>query len=295
MRRRGLALVVWVAAAGCDDSPLFPDMAASDAAPSSPADASKPPTTPPDATLPNRHLVWNDEFDGAAGQPPDQSKWSFDVGGSGWGNQQLEYDTDRPQNVALDGAGHLAITAREEWYQGKNYTSGRINSMPHFSHAFGRFEARMQLPTGQGLWPAFWLLGNDYPTAGWPTCGEIDIMENRGQEPNTVHGTVHGPGYSAGQSISAAHNVPGAPLSAGFHVYAIEWVANRIVFSVDDFNYATITPGQIPPGKQWVFDHPFAVILDVAVGGNFVGDPSPSTPFPQTLLVDYVRVYEAIP
>ena len=298
MRRRLLALAL--VAVGCDAGPLFPDLGAPppapDAAAPSPADAAAPaPAPPPDAALPGRRLVWDDEFDGAAGQPPDPSRWSFDVGGDGWGNQQLEYTTARPENVALDGQGHLAIVARAEPYQGRSYTSGRINTLTHFTHAFGRFEARMKLPTGQGLWPAFWLLGNDYGTAGWPGCGEIDIIENKGQEPNLVHGTVHGPGYSGGHGITAAHAVPGAPLSADFHVYAVEWIANRIVFSVDDVAYFTLTPAQLPSGTRWVFDHPFGVILDLAVGGTFVGAPDGTATFPQTLLVDYVRVYEAAP
>jgi beta-glucanase (GH16 family) len=287
----GFVLAIALAATGCDTGPLYPDMI--------PDDGTRPPTdgNPPplDASLPARQLVWSDEFDGAAGDPPDPSKWSFDVGGGGWGNQQLEFDTDRPQNVALDGAGHLAITARAEEYGGRHYTSGRINSTSHFSRAFGRFEARMQLTTGQGLWPAFWLLGNNFSTVGWPACGEIDIIENKGQEPHIVHGTVHGPGYSGGGGISAAHTVPGAPLSADFHIYAIEWFANLIVFSVDGTTYFTLTPQQLPAGTQWVFDHPFGVLLDVAVGGNFVGSPDGTTLFPQTLLVDYVRVYEPQP
>jgi len=297
----GFALAVTMAA-GCDTSPLFADMLGGDGDLSSTPAADLavplgdgPPPPPPDAQLPGRTLLWNDEFEGAAGAAPDQSKWSFDVGGSGWGNNELEYSTARPQNVALDGAGHLAITALSEPYMGKAYTSGRINSLAHFTHAFGRFEARMQLPAGQGIWPAFWLLGNDVGTVGWPQCGEIDIIENKGQEPNTVHGTVHGPGYSGGDGISMYRNVPGAPLSAGFHVYAVEWLANNIVFSVDGVSYFMVTPGQLPAGTKWVFDHPFGVILDLAVGGNFVGSPDSSTMFPQTLVVDYVRVYEAQP
>jgi beta-glucanase (GH16 family) len=294
-----VAIALTASAAGCDTSPLFADLgddlspAPSDDIGDLGAGLDAPP--PPDATLPGRTLVWNDEFEGAAGQAPDQSKWSFDVGGGGWGNQELEYSTARPENVALDGAGHLAITARAEAYMGKEYTSGRINSLAHFTRAFGRFEARMQLPAGQGMWPAFWLLGNNASSVGWPACGEIDIIENKGQEPNTVHGTVHGPGYSGGSGISSSRIVAGAPLSAGFHVYAVEWFANLIVFSVDGNSYFTVTPQQLPAGTQWVFDHPFGVILDLAVGGNYVGSPDATTPFPQTLLVDYVRVYEPQP
>jgi beta-glucanase (GH16 family) len=284
---------------GCDTSPLYPDMIGGDLPPQPIDDLGvgldPPAPIPPDASLPGRTLAWSDEFEGAAGQAPDASKWSFDVGGSGWGNQELEYTTARAQNVALDGAGHLAITARAEAYMGMSYTSGRINTLAHFTRAFGRFEARMQLSSGQGLWPAFWLLGNNVSSVGWPACGEIDIIENKGQEPNIVHGTVHGPGYSGGNGITAARTVPGAPLSAGFHVYAVEWFANLIVFSVDGNTYFTLTPQQLPAGTQWVFDHPFGIILDLAVGGNFVGSPDGTTTFPQTLLVDYVRVYEPQP
>jgi beta-glucanase (GH16 family) len=299
--RRGLVLSVLVAAvAGCDTSPLYPDMLADDLAPPSIGDlggaaADMPAPEPPDAALPGRTLVWSDEFDGAGGAAPDASKWSFDVGGSGWGNGELEYSTARPENVALDGAGHLAITARAEGYMGKSYTSGRINTLAHFTRAYGRFEARMQLPAGQGMWPAFWLLGGNVSTVGWPACGEIDIIENKGQEPNTVHGTVHGPGYSGGNGISAMRVVSGAPLSAGFHTYAVEWFANLIVFSVDGNSYFTMTPQQLPANTQWVFDHPYGIILDLAVGGAYVGDPDGTTKFPQTLLVDYVRVYEPQP
>lgn len=295
-----VAALVLGAVAGCDTSPLYPDADApppDDLAVAASADdaAVADSAPPPDASLPGRTLVWSDEFEGAAGQPPDATRWSFDVGGDGWGNQQLEYTTARPQNVALDGAGHLAITARAEAYQGKSFTSGRINSLSHFTHAFGRFEARMRLPAGQGMWPAFWLLGNNQPAVGWPGCGEIDIIENRGQEPNTVHGTVHGPGYSGGNGITQMRTVPGAPLSAGFHIYAIEWQANRVEFFVDGTSYFVLTPQQLPANTQWVFDHPFGVILDLAVGGTFVGAPDGSTVFPQTLLVDYVRVWSPAP
>jgi beta-glucanase (GH16 family) len=286
-----------LAGAGCDRSPLFPDMGGQ-APPPPPmpkdASASMIENTPPDAALPGRTLVWRDEFDGAAGSPPDPGKWDFDVGGSGWGNQQLEYDTDRTSNVSLDGNGHLVITARAEPYLGKSYTSGRIETLAHFVQQYGRFEARMQVPRGQGMWPAFWLLGANHASVGWPQCGEIDVVETKGQEPNLVHGTIHGPGYSGAHGITAQQIVPGAPLADGFHVYAIEWLAGHIVFSVDGATYFSITPAQIPPGTQWVFDAPFGVILDLAVGGNFVGSPDGTTPFPQSLIVDYVRVYEAL-
>jgi beta-glucanase (GH16 family) len=308
----GFGVAVVLAASGCDTGPLYPDMMAMEthdlAPPTTPADLDPPPPPPPDlasltdqampspdAALPGRVLVWHDEFDGAQGQAPDPNNWTFDTGCSGWGNQQLECTTNRPQNVSLDGNGHLAITAIAESYMNHNYTSGRIETLPHFTHAFGRFEARMQMPSGQGLWPAFWLLGDNVGSAGWPGCGEIDIVESKGQEPNTVHGTVHGPGYSGANGITSAQTAPGLPLSADFHTYAVEWIANQIVFSVDNVTYFKVTPASLPPNTQWVFAHPFGVLLDVAVGGTFVGSPDSSTTFPQTMLVDYVRVYEPLP
>lgn len=235
-------------------------------------------------------LIWEDDFDGPAGQLPDPTKWTFDVG-TGWGNNQLEYDTDRPENVSLDGNGHLAITAREEAYEGAAYTSGRINTQGRFSRARGRFEARIRLPVGQGIWPAFWLLGDNFETVGWPACGEIDIMEYRGQEPNVVHGSLHGPGYSGGGAVTGRFILPGDGFDAGFHTFAIEWDDDSIAWFVDGQIYQRRTPDDLPSGARWVFDHPFFILLNVAVGGQFVGDPDATTQFPQTMLVDWVRVY----
>jgi beta-glucanase (GH16 family) len=235
-------------------------------------------------------LVWSDEFDGAEGQSPDSTKWVFDIG-TDWGNNQLEYDTDRPENVSLDGDGNLAIVAREESYLGSDYTSGRIKTQYRFARTRGRFEARIKLPVGQGIWPAFWLLGTDIGTVGWPECGEIDIMEYRGQLPNVVTGALHGPGYSGGGAIGGSYTLPGGSFNDDFHVFAVDWNANSITWSVDDQEYLTLTPSDLPSGADWVFDHDFFIILNVAVGGNYVGPPDASTTFPQTMLVDYVRVY----
>jgi len=243
-----------------------------------------------DPTAPKWKLAWSDDFDGPAGQLPDAGHWAFDIG-TDWGNGQLEYDTSRPENVSLDGAGRLAITARLESYLGRSYTSARIKTAGLFSQNGGRFEARMRLPSGQGMWPAFWMLGANYATMPWPACGEIDIMENRGQEPTLVHGSLHGPGYSGGRAITHAFTVPGAPVDAEFHVYAVEWSSSKVTWSVDDLEYATTTAGDLPGGAAWVFDHPFFIILNLAVGGNYVGPPGPGTTFPQQLLVDYVRAY----
>ena len=242
-------------------------------------------------------LVWSDEFGGAAGTPIDSTKWKHDVGGSGWGNNQLEYDTSRTSNSSHDGNGNLMITARRETYTGpdgvtRSYTSARINTAGKFEHAYGRFEARMRLPVGRGIWPAFWMLGNDIGTAGWPTCGEIDIMENVGHEPGTNHGSLHGPGYSGATPMTASYTLPGgARFTDAFHTFAIEWEPTAIRWYVDGNLYQTRTPSSLPAGTRWVFDHPFFIILNVAVGGNWPGSPDASTVFPQTLWVDYVRVY----
>ncbi len=244
-------------------------------------------------TLPQRNwqLVWSDEFDGAAGTTPDPTKWTFDIGtgDNGWGNQELQYYTNRPENVALDGAGNLVITARRETYAGSPFTSARIKTQNLFSQAYGRFEARLKTPYGPGLWPAFWLLGADIETVSWPFCGEIDIMELRGQEPNIINGTVHGPGYSGGASITQSFAFQNDRFDADFHVFAIEWGEDYIDFFVDDTLYNRLTPSDLT--GAWVFDDPFFMILNVAVGGNYVGFPTSQTPFPQQMTVDYVRVY----
>jgi beta-glucanase (GH16 family) len=236
-------------------------------------------------------LLWQDEFDGTAGELPDPSRWTFDVGGDGWGNNQLEFNTDRPENVSMDGEGHLAITARKESYGGNNYTSGRITTSGHFARNHGRFEARIRLPVGQGIWPAFWLLGADFDAIGWPACGEIDIMENRGQEPSIVTGAIHGPGYSGGGALGGRFTLDGAEFHNDFHVFGIEWDEDGIMWTVDGEPYMMLGPSDLPTGSRWVFDHPFFIILNVAVGGNYVGPPNVETSFPQTMLVDWVRVY----
>jgi beta-glucanase (GH16 family) len=238
-------------------------------------------------------IIWEDQFDGPAGQLPDSTKWQFDVG-TGWGNAQLEYDTDRAVNVSLDGNGNLAIRALEEQYLGSAYTSGRINTAGTFERARGRFEARVKLPVGQGIWPAFWLLGGNFDAVGWPACGEIDILEYRGQEPNIVHGSIHGPGYSGGGAVTGRFDL-GAAFDDDFHVFAVDWDSDRITWIVDDTRYQTMTPNDLPPNSRWVFDHPFFIILNVAVGGHFVGPPNDETTFPQTMLVDWVRVYGTEP
>ena len=240
-------------------------------------------------------LAWSDEFNGADGSLPDASKWSIETGGKGWGNQELEYYTGRTKNIYVE-HGHLVITARREDYTGKDgvsrhFTSARIKTQGKFAQAYGRFEARIRIPYGQGIWPAFWMLGSNVDQVGWPSCGEIDIMENIGREPSTVHGTIHGPGYSGNKGIGAPFVLPGIRFAEQYHEFAVEWEPKVIRFYVDQHLYATRTPEERPKGTAWVFNQPFFLILNVAVGGDWPGNPDPSTTFPQRMLVDYVRVY----
>jgi beta-glucanase (GH16 family) len=242
-------------------------------------------------------LTWSDEFNGPDGSAVDSTKWSFDVGGKGWGNNELETYTSRTANAHLEN-GSLVIKAIKETFTGadnitRDYTSARLLTKHKFSQAYGRFEARIKVPFGQGIWPAFWLLGNNIDTAHWPNCGEIDIMENIGREPSVIHGTFHGPGYSGGKGIGAAYTLTGGrKFSGDFHTFTLEWETNVMRFYVDGNLYQTRTPADLPQGASWVFDHPFFIILNVAVGGDWPGNPDATTVFPQQMLVDYVRVYK---
>jgi beta-glucanase (GH16 family) len=236
-----------------------------------------------------------DEFDGPAGTRVDGSKWVTETGNNGGNNHERQFYTNSASNASLDGQGHLVITARREnpgnfqcWYGTCQYTSARMNTSGRFTQTYGHFETRMRLPRGQGMWPAFWMLGNNIGSVGWPQSGEIDIMENIGRTPNTAYGTIHGPGYSGAGGIGATFNTPG-PLADAFHVFAIDWSPNRIAWSVDGTVYEVRTPADLG-GRQWVFDHPFFILMNLAVGGDFPGDPDGSTVFPQQLVVDYVRV-----
>lgn len=237
----------------------------------------------------NWQLVWSDEFDGTAGSLPNASNWSLDIGTGqdGWGNQELQVYTNNPENVSLDGQGNLVITAINN---GGRFSSARIKTQDLFEQQYGRFEARLKTPYGPGIWPAFWMLGSNFDEVGWPQSGEIDIMELRGQDPTTIQGSIHGPGYSGGNPITKGYKLPTGRFDAEYHLFAIEWDRDKIDFFVDDFLYQRIERTD-PPG-QWVFDQPFFMILNVAVGGNYVGFPSPQTPFPQRMIVDYVRVYQ---
>lgn len=250
---------------------------------------------PPPAKVGDYVLVWSDEFDGPDGSAPDPGKWVFDLGGGGWGNQELETYTSRPENVQVRG-GNLVITARKEDFTGKDgilrhYTSARLKTQDRFSQAYGRFEARIKIPAGQGMWPAFWMLGANLPKVDWPDSGEIDIVENIGKEPATIHGTIHGPGFSGAGGLNQGTSLEHGKIADDFHVFAIEWDVNQIRFYLDRELYATRTPASLPAGGRWVFDHPFFLLLNLAVGGEWPGNPDASTVFPQSMLVDYVRVY----
>ena len=245
-------------------------------------------------TLPERNweLAWSDDFTGAAGSAPDAGKWAFDIGtgSNGWGNSELQYYTNRPENIKLDGNGMLVITAKSESYAGSGFTSARIKTKGLFAQQYGRFEARIKTPTGPGLWPAFWMLGANIDTKPWPQCGEIDIMEQRGQQPSVTWGSVHGPGYSGGGAISKPYGLVNGRFDTEFHVYAVEWGEDYIDYFVDNYLFQRITPETVT--GDWVYNTPFFLLLNVAVGGNFVGFPTTGTPFPQSMYVDYVKVYK---
>lgn len=241
-------------------------------------------------------LTWHDEFDRTGVNLPDPSKWVPEIGGGGFGNNELEYYTPRLENSREEN-GLLTITAAKEVYSGadgikRSYTSSRLKTKTLFSQAYGRFEARIKLPGGKGIWPAFWLLGDDIGKVGWPACGEIDIMESIG-DATTAYGTLHGPGYSGASGIQSKYVLTGQkPFQDDFHLFAIEWDPKTIRFFVDDVMYSSKTSRDLPPKTKWVFDHPFFIILNLAVGGNWPGSPDANTVFPQMMRIDYVRVYE---
>lgn len=307
---RLLALSIAVLACPCGSSnegSTTPD----DAAPEAAADASTTDTTSGDTAAADTatdatdastsyadeagvwKMVWSDEFDGPDGSEVDRSKWTYDDPMSGQWNKELEYYVPSKANAEQRG-GNLVITATPDgadkykcWYGTCKYTSARLISKGLYSTKYGRVAARIQIPKGQGMWPAFWMLGDDIDKVSWPACGEIDIMENIGKNAKTDYGTLHATGFDKGGSLDGA-----APLADGFHVYAAEWDASGISFFLDDAKYITITPADVPASGKWAFDHPFFLLLNVAVGGNWPGDPDATTTFPQTMKVDWVRVYQ---
>lgn len=269
------------------------------AAPATPTPAPAPAPAP--APSNSWTLVWSDEFDGAAGTVPKAAHWNYDLGNAeanGWGNHEFQYYTSNARNAQHDGNGMLVITAEKASNPGPcwnakpcDYTSARIHSNGKVSFTYGKVEARMKLPDGAGIWPAFWALGTDLATAGWPKSGEIDIMEFVGKTPKTVYGTLHGPGYSGAQGINKPYDM-GALVSADFHTYTIIKRPNEIIWQVDGKEYHRLTPALLPSGGQWVFEKPFFVILNLAVGGDWPGAPDASTVFPAQMKVDWVRIYK---
>lgn len=243
-------------------------------------------------------LTWSDEFDSPAPSRVDPRKWTLETGGAGWGNNELQFYTEHSRNAIVDGKGRLVVIALKEtadrkcWYGRCQFSSARLITKGKFEQKYGRIEARIKLPYGQGIWPAFWMLGNNIDAVGWPSCGEIDIMENIGKEPSTVHGTIHGPGYSGANGIGGAYKLEeGKRFSDESHVFAVEWKPGEIRWYVNGDMYQRKTAADLPPDAKWVFDHPFFIILNVAVGGNWPGGPDQTTRFPQRMEVDYVRVY----
>lgn len=232
-------------------------------------------------------LVWSDEFSGTT---LDASNWTRETGGSGWGNNELQYYTDRVVNAFVD-SGYLTIRAYQETFGGRNYTSARLKTQGKRFFKYGKIEARIKLPYGQGIWPAFWMLGESISTVGWPACGELDIMEMIGGGPgrdNTVHGTAHWDN-NGHQSYGQSYTLPSGNFSDDFHVFAIEWDATQIKWFMDGINFVTmnITPAYLTELRENSF-----IILNLAVGGNWPGNPNASTVFPQSMVVDYVRVYK---
>ncbi|WMX44141.1 lectin [Streptomyces roseicoloratus] len=261
--------------------------------------AAAAPTAPAGDVAVQATTTFRDEFDAPAGTPVDGSKWNLETGDN-VNNHERQYYTNSTRNAVHDGQGNLVITARREnpgnytcWYGRCEYTSARLNTSGKFTQKYGTFEARLKMSRGQGMWPAFWLLGDDIGSVGWPQSGEIDVMENVGFEPNTVHGTLHGPGYSGGGGIGAGYSI-GSPFADGFHTFRVEWTPEKLVWKVDGVTYQTRTPADLG-GRQWVFDHPFFLILNLAVGGDWPGNPDGSTPMPNSLTVDYVRVTDDQP
>lgn len=238
-------------------------------------------------------LVWADEFDGPEIDP---TKWTYDIGGWGWGNGEGQYYTDRSENARIE-QGLLVIEARQERFEDRYYTSARLKSQGLAEFQYGRIEARIKVPAGAGLWPAFWMLGADFERdesnpidSNWPDVGEIDIMEYVGREPNLVVGTVHGPGYSGAGGLGR-WSPQDEPIADAFHTYAIEWDETGIRWFFDGEEYWFLGPEGVGD-REWVFDRPFFMLLNLAVGGTFPGPVALDLEFPVHLFVDHVRVYQ---
>lgn len=233
-------------------------------------------------------LVWSDEFEGSALNTDD---WTHEMGGHGWGNDELQYYTDREDNAFLSD-GKLIIEAKLEPFSGRSYTSARLITLNKQAFQYGRIDIRAILPEGQGIWPALWMLGKNFPTVGWPACGEIDIMELVGHEPSKVHGTAHwgaqGQGFSNNKGGST--ELSEGKFSDEYHVFSIIWEPGSIKWLLDDVEYQSLTNADV--SGAYPFDAEFFFIFNVAVGGRWPGNPDGTTTFPQQMIVDYVRVFQ---
>jgi beta-glucanase (GH16 family) len=272
---------------------------ASSSPPASTTLATSPPSPPPPTVW---SLVWSDEFDGSSGAQIDASKWNYETGDGcpqncGWGNNEKEYYTNSPENIALNGIGQLMIVARRApaalscYYGPCRYTSAKITTRNKMIAPSGRVEARIKLPKGQGLWPAFWMLGTGFPAVGWPACGEIDIIENKGSQPTMTSSALHGPGYSGNTPFAHVQTFPNGGTTDEFHVYAVEWDSQHVEYFVDGGSHYKVSRAQAEAYGRSVLGESFFVITNLAVGGHFDGDPQSDAIFPATMLVDYVRVY----
>jgi beta-glucanase (GH16 family) len=254
--------------------------------------------TEPTQAAVTKKLLWSQEFNEAAGTLPNSKYFGFELGGGGWGNKELQWYTD--ESVKTNGEGQLVITASKippvsdddlpfNCFGDCQYFSGRISTQKKLSFQYGRLEARIQMPTGEGVWPAFWLLGNNITAKSWPTCGEIDIVELRGREPNYAIATAHGPGYSGVNGKTAVKTI-GQSLADGFHTYAIEWAANKITWYLDGKLFHTVSSTTVKP-KSYVFNQSFFLILNMAMGGDFDGGRLDTSIEKAEMKIDYLRYY----
>lgn len=263
--------------------------------------ASQGVTARPHQATVSKKLLWKQEFTGKSGTKPNSKIFNYDLGGGGWGNNEHQAYTDH--NATLNGSGSMVLHLERitpdlnDLYEtcpintvgnACEFESARIQTKGKLNFLYGRLEARIKVPTGDGSWPAFWLLGSDISSNAWPNCGEIDIMETKGSEPYTVHGTAHGPGYSGGDGIVNTKTIS-ARLGAGYHIYALDWTKNKMVWSIDGKVYHTVTPAVVG-NHTYVFNKPMFLIMNVAAGGWFAGDIDPDLTS-TGMSVDYVRYY----
>lgn len=237
---------------------------------------------------PSYQLVWSDEFDGTE---INSNKWVFETGAGGWGNNELQYY--KTENTIVTN-GTLSIIAKQEDYGGQNYTSSRLITKGKYAFTYGKAEIKAKLPKGQGIWPAIWMLGSNIDSVNWPNCGEIDIMELLGHEPNKIYGTAHGPDFYGSGGISKSITLSQGDFSYDFHIFSIEWDSSTIKWYVDGNFYHSISKTEIEKIGTWVFNKDFFLLLNLAIGGDWPGSPDSTTEFPKTMTVDYVRVYQKI-